>query len=157
MGGFLKIRVDMVFKVVILISVILVNLIGTQNLIGNLNAYINRNGYNNKRVKEPKILSLMIFQNDLNQESIATSLGYTTDVQYDGKVYVLILVLTILDILINALLIVAIILLACLLNYCKRWLIFISWGYTAVIGIVALFFWIKLKKAKKNNIKAKKK
>lgn len=139
----------MVLKVLILISFILVNLIGTQNVIGNLNAYICRNGYNKKRVKEPKILSLLIFQNDINQESIATTLGYTTDVKYDGKVYVLILVLTILDILINVFLIIAIILMACLLNYCKRWIIFISWGYTAVIGIVALFFWLKFKKANK--------
>lgn len=136
-------------KVVALVAAELISFICTQILIGNFNAYINRNGYNKKRVKEPKILSLIIFHNSISEESVATSMGFTTDVQCDGKVYVLILALTIIDIIIHLLLIVSIILLACLLNYYMRWAIFISVGYIAVIGVLALFFWLKFRKTKK--------
>lgn len=128
-------------------GIILFMFAANQNGIGYLNAHMERMGVKQKRVKEPKFFSAFIRHEDIM--SVIGATGIPTHIKYDGTVYVLILVHSILSIVLCFLLVAAVIIAACVFNYLLWWALLIAVGYWVILGLTYYYYKIKTKKKNK--------
>ena len=139
----------MVGKVIAVIAgIVLFMFAANQNGIGCLNSYMEKIGVKQKRVKEPKIFSPFIRHEDITSMSVIESLGTSTYIKYDGKVYISILVHSILSLIICLLLIAAVIVAACVYDYLMWWALLIAVGYSIALALTYFYYWVKAKKEK---------
>ena len=97
-------------------------------------------------MKEPKFLSPFIRHEDVTSMSIRGTIGIPTYIKYDGTVYILILVYSILSIVLCFLLVAAVIVAACVFNDLLWWAFLIALSYSFILALTYLYYWIKLKK-----------
>lgn len=132
--------------VAVVVGIVLFMFAANQNGIGCLNAFMEKSGIKQRRVKEPKFLSPFIRHEDVTSMSIRGTIGIPTYIKYDGTVYILILVYSILSIVLCFLLVAAVIVAACVFNYLLWWAFLIALSYSFILALTYLYYWIKLKK-----------
>lgn len=141
---------DMIGKAVVIAAVILLIMVANSNLTFPLNLYMVNSDSKCRRVKEPKFLSLFILTSNANLlDDLVPIARIVNKVKTDGETYLLILILTILSLVINALLAVAVIVLAVAFKYLMWWAILISIGYSIIMGAFSIFYWIKFLRLQK--------
>ncbi|MGN1103507.1 MAG: hypothetical protein ACI4QI_01395, partial [Candidatus Coproplasma sp.] len=140
----------MIGKAVVIAAVILIIMVANSNLTFPLNLYMANTDSKCRRVKEPKFLSLLILTSNANLLDDLVPIARTVNnVRTDGETYLLILILTIINLVINILLIAAVIVLAAVLEYFMWWALLISVGYSLVIGAFCVFYWLKFLRLQK--------
>ncbi|MGN0805601.1 MAG: hypothetical protein ACI4MC_01060, partial [Candidatus Coproplasma sp.] len=134
----------MIGKAVVIAAVILIIMVANANLTFPLNLYMANTDSKCRRVKEPKFLSPFILTSNANLlDDLVPIARMVNKVRTDGETYLLILILTVINLVINVLLIVAVIVSAVVLEYFMWWAILISIGYSLIIGVFCIFYWLK--------------
>lgn len=132
--------------IAVVVGIVLFMFAANQNGIGCLNAFMEKLGVKQRRVKEPKFFSPFIRHENITSMSVRESIGMPTYVKYDGTVFVLILVHSIISIALCLLLVAAVIVAACIFNYLMWWAFLIAISYSIILVLTYFYYWIRFKK-----------